>query len=580
MSRVRVLSASCVVGLCLTLLSPAAASGQTGAYSIKNESHIVQTKFGKIYVEVARPMQGDRPVKGPAIFTYSPYSVLGRNGDQDRWVPRGYARVWADVVGTGNSGGCYDYGGTREKRTGHALVEWIARQPWSTGKVGMIGGSYNGTTAIATAVTTPPHLTTIIPEAAISRWYEYAYSGGIRYSWTNEAAGNQGPGSAADEGLDTPLAFDFGFAIPPPLDVDNPAWGERVESTVAPCDEITHTEHGYDLTPDYDRFWLERDYIKDAKDIQIPVLVAHNWGDWNVKQEGAINLFKALDNARVRKLFLGTRWEGHGTPGGDYDRTVTQWFDHFLMGEANGVARSPQVRSQMSNYDGAGSWYEGGVPNTTPLILHAQHRATPAADDYEWRLLSRTPRGDKGPAARFISSGAITETAVNSNPTANAGWKFFESPRLTRDLRIFGSPKVKIWSQTQRTWVTYTPTVIDIDPEGRTSVAGQQLTSDGRGVVSVTRGWLDSRYRNGLARQQSIQPGKFFGMTVVQKPQDYTFKKGHSIGLSIQTEIADWGIPKPYPGCDSPLCNTVTLGWKTGRTKLILPAVGRGRPFS
>jgi len=72
-------------------------------------------------------MQGERSVKGPAIFTYSPYSVLGSNGDQDRWVPRGYVRVWADVVGTGNSGGCYDYGGTREKRTGHALVEWIAR---------------------------------------------------------------------------------------------------------------------------------------------------------------------------------------------------------------------------------------------------------------------------------------------------------------------------------------------------------------------------------------------------------------------------------------------------------------------
>ncbi len=43
MSRVRVLSACCVVSLCLTLLSPAAASGQTEAYTIKNESHIVQT---------------------------------------------------------------------------------------------------------------------------------------------------------------------------------------------------------------------------------------------------------------------------------------------------------------------------------------------------------------------------------------------------------------------------------------------------------------------------------------------------------------------------------------------------------
>ena len=571
----------CLVGaLCLALLSPSVVYAQAGGYSIKNESHIVKTRFGRIYVEVARPMDGDRPVVGPAIFTYSPYSVLGRNGDQDRWVPKGYVRVWADVVGTGNSGGCYDYGGRAEKRTGHALVEWIARQPWSTGKVAMIGGSYNGTTAIATAVTAPPHLTTIVPEAAISRWYEYAYSGGIRYTWTNEGAGNQGPGSAADEGLDTPLAFDFGLAIPPPLDATDPTWAERVESTVAPCEEIEHTEHGYDLTPDYDRFWLERDYIKDAEDIQIPVLVAHNWGDWNVKQEEAFNLYRALDNARSRKLFIGTRWEGHGTPGGDYDRTVTRWFDHYLMGEANGITRSPRVHSEMSNYDGATSWYEGNIPSTERLVLHAQHRGTAAEDDYEWRLLTRMPRGEGGPAARFVSTGTVTETAVNAAPRSNAGWMYFESPRLARDLRIFGSPRVKIWSRVERSWITYTPTLVDIDPAARVGVAGQQVTSDGKGVVSVTRGWLDSRYRNGLDRQQNVAPGKPFGMTVVQKPQDYTFKKGHSIGLSIQTEIAEWATPKPYAGCASVACNTVTLDWRSGRTKLVLPVVGGARPFS
>ena len=48
------------------------------------------------------------------------------------------------------------------------LQEWIAKQPWSDGKVAMIGGSYEGTTAWATAVMQPPHLTTIVPEAAIT----------------------------------------------------------------------------------------------------------------------------------------------------------------------------------------------------------------------------------------------------------------------------------------------------------------------------------------------------------------------------------------------------------------------------
>ena len=145
-------------------------------YQTKTESFNVKTKYGDIYVEVQRPVDPKDPkklVKGPAILTYSPYSILwvGLCGDRicdtSRWVPRGYVRVWADVVGTGNSGGCWDYGGTAEKVTGYDVVEWIAKQPWSDGKVAMIGGSYEGTTAWATAVMHPPHLTTIVPEAAI-----------------------------------------------------------------------------------------------------------------------------------------------------------------------------------------------------------------------------------------------------------------------------------------------------------------------------------------------------------------------------------------------------------------------------
>jgi hypothetical protein len=66
--------------------------------------------------------------------------------------------------------------------------------------------------------------------------------------------------------------------------------------------------------------------------------------------------------------------------------------------------------------------------------------------------------------------------------------------------------------------------------------------------------------------QQALQ------ITVVEKPTDYTFKKGHHIGLSIQTEINEWSIPKPYP-CSSPDCVFVRVLWKQGKTRLILPVV-------
>jgi X-Pro dipeptidyl-peptidase len=538
---------------------------------------IVKTPLGGIFVEAILPLKDGKPVTAPTILTYSPYSVLGRNGDANVWVPRGYARLYADVVGTGNSGGCWDYGGNAEKKTGYKVVEWIADQKWSNGKVAMTGGSYNGTTAIATATTKPPHLVTIVPEAAIGRWYDYAFSGGIRYAWTNEAIGHQGPDSVADEGLDTPLAFDFGFAIPPPTDVQNEGWADRVASTITPCDEVAHTEHGYDQTPDYDKFWRERDYVKDLDKVKIPVLVAHNWGDWNVKQVEAWDVFHALKNSRKRVLFTGTRWVGHGVPGGDYQKAKTAWMDHYLLGNDTGANKFPSVVSQTSDSEGPGKWFEG-MPHTTDVSLFAQFvPVRPGSGQYQWQLLPRRPEPPgialADTTASFPSTNINTESHANHHMRQNHDWQWFESPPLKQDTRIFGEIKVQVYLSTSREWVTMTPTVVDVDLDDHLVVSGQHVGStDPSSLISVTRGWLDSRYRSGLAKQVPMKNGKVT-MTVVEKPQDYTFKAGHIIGLSIQTEILEWSLPKPYP-CDSEACVNVQVNWQEGKSRLIIPVVG------
>ena len=105
-------------------------------------------------------------VKIPVILTLTPYNVLNfptgvdpttLPDSQASWfVPRGYARAFADVRGTRNSEGCYDYGGAGERHDGYDLVEWLAAQTWTNGgadgvPVGMVGTSYEGTTANAAA---------------------------------------------------------------------------------------------------------------------------------------------------------------------------------------------------------------------------------------------------------------------------------------------------------------------------------------------------------------------------------------------------------------------------------------------
>ncbi|MGH2808870.1 MAG: CocE/NonD family hydrolase [Actinomycetota bacterium] len=577
-----------VAMLVASLLPTGAATATPRApeYGLTVTEHIVGSKFGKLYVRVAHPTLKGKAVKAPSIFTYSPYWVLGTDGENfrrssnDSWVPLGYNAVWADVVGTGNSGGCYDYGGEREKVTGAALVEWIAKQKWSTGKVAMTGGSYEGTTATAAAVMKPKGLVTIVPEAAISRWYGYAYSNGIRYFLNNE--------NPSDEGVDTPAAFDFGLAVPPPLDPDGADFQERFAENMQPCDELEHMQHGYDDTPDYDKFWIERDYLRDAHKIKIPVLVAHNWGDWNVKQEEGWNLFNALTNAEKRVLYMGDRYTGHGTPDGKYDKYKEAWMAHYLKGVDNGIEDTPTIVSEGANYDGPLKYLAADSVKTRDVALIAQEMPRTSETDWGWKLYPDKPLTGMMPtAAIFNSANVNTEYHAIHHARNNHDWYWFESPVLKKDVRIFGRPRIEIQVTADREWITLTPTIVDVKTSCHESVANQHVqhpectaeTGAGtapRSLYSVTRGWMDSRYRNGLAKQQLAKPMQPLAMTIPAHPTDYTFKKGHQIGLLVATELNEWSVPKPYP-CTSLECVQVRINWEQGKTRLILPMVNAPR---
>ena len=232
--------------------------------------------------------------------------------------------------GLRNSTGCWDYGGPLEQQSGVDLVAALAKLPWSNGRVAMIGGSYDGTTATMVASRGAPGLAAIVPQAAISRWYGYAYQDGVRYFLNSDAP--------TDEGFDTPLAFDFGLSRTPPTSASAlPALEDRAR----PCSAVAHTLHGYDATPDYDDFWTERDYLRSAASIRVPALVTHGWQDYNVKQSEGLDLYAALPAGR-KKLFV---YQGtHGAPDHEeYAALLGRFFDATLKGAANGIWSEPPV---------------------------------------------------------------------------------------------------------------------------------------------------------------------------------------------------------------------------------------------
>ena len=548
------------------------------------KDYIVPTPLGELFLEVVHPTLKGHIVNAPVILTYTPYAVLGRNGDKDHWVgDKGYTRAYGDVIGTGNSGGCYDYGGNREKRTGHDLVEWIAKQRWSDGKVAMLGGSYDGTTQYATAVTHPKGLVTIVPEAAIDRWYDYAYSGGIRYTDTNEDLGYEGPIAAGDEGIDTPLGFDFGFAIPPPVDNTDPDWAQRVESTIQPCDELKHTTEAYSDTPNYGGFWQERDYLDgnpgdpndDIHSVTIPVLVASNWGDWNVKQVDGWQIINGLTHSPDSRAIFGGRWHGHGVPQNtknfSYDDpggAVDQWMDHWLRGVHNGIPNSlPRITTRSA--DDQTELDYTAAPHTHDLRLTLSHTADGFA------LVPNGGASAKGsPTASYEWTGSNTESGMAMHPFAPApGYVGFVSPVVPKGhpLRIYGEPVLHFRSTINGQWTTTAVSLLDLDPANFAGSGPATSATSAQSVIAFTRGWLDSRYRHGLSSDEMVTPGKTFTQNLSLKPTDYTIQPGHQIVLLMSTETLEWAKSK-LP--DSPGNNTVTLDYAQGQSYLSLPTAG------
>lgn len=91
-------------------------------------------------------------------------------------VRRGYVAAFFDVRGTGGSEGCLDWGSPDEQRDQAVLVDWLADQPWSNGRIGMGGNSYPGTTAWQAAIQAPAGLKTIVTAGVITDWHTWFHS--------------------------------------------------------------------------------------------------------------------------------------------------------------------------------------------------------------------------------------------------------------------------------------------------------------------------------------------------------------------------------------------------------------------
>jgi X-Pro dipeptidyl-peptidase len=536
---------------------------------------MVPTRGGQVFVEFIRPNVPAK-TKVPVILTYTPYAALGGGADDSLasfYVPKGYARAVAHVVGTGNSGGCWDYGGLAERASAYDLVEWLGTRTWSNGKVGMIGGSYDGTTANEAAAANPPHLATIVPEVAIAHWYGYAYYGGTKY-FIMDPAQRQGV-IIDEEGFDTPIGFDFGFGAIPAANPDDPMdYAARTVERMCPADKAAHTEQGYSANPDYDQFWKDRDYTLGAANLatrdgqEIPVLVQGGWRDYNVKHSESTMWFdsvpadnpatKADEGVPFKMLVMGQGAHGGVDPEIHFDVLLHAWFDRWLYGYATNVTMQPVLISKTN--DGVVHQDASWPPPATagvPLYLHPGQRMSTSA-----------PAAADG-SETYTDSGTTTESdALNlMDHPGNGQVLWYVTPPLQRDVRMAGKPSLDLFASTLGTSTHFTPVLFDLGPPVTTTASLCTFASLVQ-ACTMSRGFLNARYRNGLEQGQDLTPGEPYRARVDFIDNDWVVKAGHRIGVALMSSNSWWAVSDTQRA-------TNTVRHDAGHpSALVLPIVG------
>ena len=571
------------------------------SYSAAIREHVVVTspvdsdgdgRGDQIAVDIVRPSEpAALRAKVPVVMEASPYyACCGRGNENqlkgyaadgtvdamplfyDNWfVPRGYAFVGVDLAGTNRSTGCPDVGGPAEIAGAKAVVDWLngrasavdasgapVSATWTTGRVGMIGKSWDATIANGVAATGVEGLDTIVPIAGISSWYSYERFNGVLRSRTY------------------------------PTYLANVVSGRPAAVCAAPvaADQAAADDATGDLNP----YWDARNYRTSVAKVHASVFVVHGLNDLNVTTDQFSTWWSGLAaNDVPRKLWLSQ--EGHVDPFDErrslWVSTLTDWFDHWLKDVPNDVMTRPQVDLERAS----GVW-------TTQSTWPA-----PAARGQTLGLAA----GPAGAAGTLATAGAgravvtdvpsLRETTATTSPNqAVAGRTVFLSAPLTSAVRISGTSvvtlRVALTTPTSEVTVKLVDygsqrRVDDLSPGSGITTGttrdcwGESTATDSAcylrtsevfttsDVDVLTRGWADVAHAGDLRRATPLTPGRFVTLTVPLAAHDDLVAAGHVLGLVVTLSDREY---------TSPTTTGATATFDLTRSSLTLPVVGAGVP--
>lgn len=510
--------------------------------------------------------------KFPVLLEYDPYAA-GVTSDTS-WAPDGYAMLGVNFRGTGCSQGAFQpLRGDIWGRDGANVVAWAAHQPWSDGRVGMIGFSFTGVSQLATAEYAGRALKAITPENVFPDLYrDIVYPGGIYNSWiTAWIAGR-------NVSLGLPVLQQSGT---------DPMCDSSQAEQAGPDEAQMGVVAG---NPYIDRAWA-REPQNLLSQIHVPVLGCVNWQDSTAYSRG----FDAY-----RELAPATTWVV-GANGAHADCVTShaervRFFDRYLKGEQNGWGSTPHlvIQHEVRPIPGV-----SGIRNDAHGALGAWQSsfATWSRFDAAIRPLALYARAGGRLATTPPAAPQTPDSYVYPTPSANTGYDFggtnrwsnpkapdgevtYTTPRLTHDAEFAGSGSADLWVASTAPDSDVEVTLSEVRPDGQEMYVGNGwLRLSDRKLDPRTSTVLRPDHPYTRSAAQPLKPTQPVPARIELLPFDHVFRAGSAIRLSIDAPGGYFAIT-PAPATDSiyhqpGMASRLVLGWLPGATAHApLPACG------
>lgn len=504
--------------------------------------------------------------KLPVILARTPYNKNAARADNSwarMFAAQGYIVAVQDTRGKFESEGEYTVSAA-DTNDGCDAIDWMASQPWSTGKVGTYGCSYLGENQVETAKLRHPNHAAMIPQASGgARRYFGAITGGAvelaaGADWFRSSGAKIRPtlGPTREPAGFSQAARYFNLAPQlPPVDWTT-IWRalpviDMVRASGAPPSDW----EGFVSHEPNDPWWEQFGYITDTHRFKTPALFLDSWYDYGPADTLTLfNLFQKNNESDLARqnIFAIIGPTTHCVYANEYEQTLVgerlvgdarldfygiylRWFDYWLKGIDNGVTRMPKLQIFVmgrNQWRGENEWPLART-QFTRYYLHSDGRAnsrlgtgtisttapgSEPPDTYVYDPASPVPSiggPDFGVPLQGHTAGAADQAPVEMRNDVLV----YTTPPLDRGVEVTGPIEVVLHVSSTAKDTDFTAKLVDVSPDGT--------------AYNVQEGILRARYRQGFDRKVWMKEGEVYEVRVSLSATSNYFAPGHRIRLQV-----------------------------------------------